>query len=1053
MRYLTFNAIAKRCPNGKWKDDETGQCIPIDEWKAKHHRNSPKEKTEADDTNAQQQDSADESNRVTDYGISEEGYKELEQFYDDVSRNPIERSKDALKKIDEALADDSISLDEVFESIGAKQYEGKSKKTSYSELKRIKDKGTRTEMLKGLKRIVNVCPFVTLSVPYVDVTSMHEEVFGETYTDSGYVRLSEELYTTEKSIESIKEVMKFTEYMNPNGEKDKISWNFLPSNLDEMSDKDMLRYYCKNTLTHELGHAIGGYLDSISNGREDVEKYFEGSHGKSFKQIFDDEYEGSIEQGRIDLEKRFSRMIEHGADISDKVIKKYLDKYESIVRKHWKFDMSSNDRIKLSNALDRLEDELESKYDQYVPVPYPYGIEYSKYDKSNGYSEHGLHYQQEKVIEECYEIYKELYGLTDETFNPFDCYSEYGYYASGGYTETDKPSKKASNSRTQVAERIAEAFADVCCRDEPNTMSRLIVSAVNYNIQKAIQGTDVSFKDYFFGDSMKEQREQMKNNRVIKSDDEVQYWNAISKKKCPEGYHVHIGFSKNCHPIDKPHKPGTKANAWHQAHGLVTAEGGKEEDKPKEKKPEEKKEEYEEDESDKPFTEGIPKAVSVKESKNISRKAIIESNSKLYKDYTSDIKKMRENLSNADWDNPKMSNAKMFKEIMSDYEERYGLDLKLPSSFSKIPKEVFKSQMENMVTIFEEYPLLVTRFNGFQACGRGALMRCTFDNAIQYHLPSFENSSMIDKDISYKINAKDPISKKDTEWFFHFDGSTRGNSVFHEFGHAFDNTLFALTQYVKGDYSESSFDDSTIKDLNESLSNIAERRNMKVVQGVEDRGEYLTMVFKGRMYMSSWNDIKTACENAGLVIDENLYGTGKRGECEIHILNPNKSDKKEATAKKFSDMNHEDFIKMNKVTSWNLKIDVKSDDFSVKRIRECEEMYKELYNLTEIEPSDVYSTYGYYGVSEGNSYARTGSTKRLEGTCAKERMAEAMEDVMHRKEKANSMSQLIVCHTQYEMYQIAMGDFDMTFKDYIKNKVGVEKFKERIVKMRYLCFR
>ena len=43
-------------------------------------------------------------------------------------------------------------------------------------------------------------------------------------------------------------------------------------------------------------------------------------------------------------------------------------------------------------------------------------------------------------------------------------------------------------------------------------------------------------------------------------------------KKCPEGQHYHYG-GMTCHDINKPHKAGTKANEWHQKHGLVTAEG------------------------------------------------------------------------------------------------------------------------------------------------------------------------------------------------------------------------------------------------------------------------------------------------------------------------------------------------------------------------------------------------------------------------------------------------------------------------------------------------
>lgn len=43
MRYVNFNQIAKRCPNGQWKDPETGECISQFEWKRKYRKNAPQE--------------------------------------------------------------------------------------------------------------------------------------------------------------------------------------------------------------------------------------------------------------------------------------------------------------------------------------------------------------------------------------------------------------------------------------------------------------------------------------------------------------------------------------------------------------------------------------------------------------------------------------------------------------------------------------------------------------------------------------------------------------------------------------------------------------------------------------------------------------------------------------------------------------------------------------------------------------------------------------------------------------------------------------------------
>ena len=48
----SWNSIQKRCPKGTWKDEKTGECIPIDEWKSKYggkdKTNESKEKPEKD---------------------------------------------------------------------------------------------------------------------------------------------------------------------------------------------------------------------------------------------------------------------------------------------------------------------------------------------------------------------------------------------------------------------------------------------------------------------------------------------------------------------------------------------------------------------------------------------------------------------------------------------------------------------------------------------------------------------------------------------------------------------------------------------------------------------------------------------------------------------------------------------------------------------------------------------------------------------------------------------------------------------------------------------
>lgn len=1754
MRFITSNQIAKRCPNGKRFDEETQTCIPREEWEAKHKRKPKKTETKEEQGSKNREVAEKVREMRTHYGIPETNRKELKKFYDSgVRRNPFKRSEDAIRYIDKAMDDESISLDKVLSVICDDQFD--SSGDTYSEMFELKGEG-RKALLTSVKTALEITPFVSNSISGMWLEPMGESSYGTFDTANGFISINKKLCT--KGIEIAREdYATKKDVINPKGEKDTIAWSFSPEGFDEMSDEEKDRYNRIYTITHEMGHSIGFYMENIAMARRSYATAGKERHDDlNIKEIFNKNrgwiIESQVKRVRDDL-KRYGKDVD---GVSDDVIDDIVSQYESICQKYYTFDPSRKMRLQADAELSILERKANKLLDGkgFIYMMFPDARSFRDYDKSVDECT-----EQRNIIESCEKIYKELYGLDDDTFNPFDVYSEYGYYAQSDEAKTGKSSSVARGSDSQIEERVAEAFADVCARgDKANTMSVLIVSAINYTISKNLCGGDADFHDYFFGESMNEQRQHMKDNRIIKGTRYI-IFNGIDKAEpCPSGTHRHSGIN-GCHPIDKPHKEGSGAqqahdkwvathggndggdvqnpkpkddpkdngkengkgrelkpcpsgqhrhsgikgchpisskhregsgaelahNKWMQRHGDKEKDESKD-DKPKEKeddpkteidergitelyaggmgkpeysqkiggfvrqtiretdpeyydrmtkdadaiiksikdidwsadgtandvvkpikdafptyatyfpdfdsfkiekddakqimesfatvieefpwalssfngffigdiagavgffsssygyikldagsaqdaskdtsyietdldpvtkkltdwgfhfagstvgscishefghmmdyniramryiadhendgivneqtypfsdtitelaneyygededglrsdlnialdvdfdsynviseesgtiligvdgitsyrydeflkrfkkkhgfkevrlfgnkgdnsrkltglnndmilriqlspkqvkeynknkpkpetqkatwkeitekytpeelakkmrnvypkcdedsvqgdlavdrikeceelykeiygvdqivpsevysrygyygtgtyksgskkilketqatervadamrdvsirgdkansmshlilahmqyetyqvvsgdydtsfkqfvkknigmdkfgekiikmryllfnrlekaepcpagthrhsgingchpiskphkegsgaleahnkwiathggadgkeqgekkKPDDEKvdgkedekgrklkpcpegqhrhsgikgchpisnkhkegsgaelahnkwmnrhgkkkddeddkkpseDEKEEDHTDddngeiKPYTDGIDKPISIQYSKGVTERAIKDSNPKLMKGCRDDVKTLRSNFESIDWE--KGTNSKIFDKIFGEYNKKYGKEIKLGKGLSKMPKDMFKSQMEVFIGTLEEYPMLVTRFNGFTAHSGDWLMYCEFGNTLAFNMKYYEKSDNINRDMEgvYK-NIRDPITRDETTWGFHFKESTYTNCMCHELGHALDNTMFALSYYIQNKIESGLFDDVDQKDvqnkivdvLNASNSDILHygRKKTEITSDIEDRGDYLAIKIKGPMYTTTWANLKQAIKDSGLTMDDAFYGTGKRGQGEIHIKNPIKQ-KGEKKAKKFSELTDDDFAKIEKMTQYSANIGVASAEFSKTRIYECEELYKELYNVDKIVPSDVYSIYGYYGTRDSDRRALRGETTYINRQSADERMAEAMSDVMVRKDKANSMSQLIVCHTEYEMYRIATGDFDLSFRDYVKDKVGFDKFSERIIKMRYIPY-
>lgn len=1060
MRYLSFTSIAKRCPNGKWRDDETGQCIPKEEWQAKYHRDSPKQKTEEDAKNRERQEKINDLRR--NYGVSDKQRRELKSFYDSAHKNPFERTEKGMKMLEKALDDESIPIDKVLKTFGMDQY---SDGDSWTDLDSIKDPATRRTFLEGVKKAMEISPFMSASIPYISLDYMSDDTYGQTQFSGGGISLNSKFYTKQVDVKEVKRDYAPYEVMNPNGKKDTIAWHFTPENYNELSDTELIEFARKSTLTHEMGHALGGYLESLEYMRKDLTDYKDGANQTS-KEFFEKNYEEKIKKAKERIEETLRRYVkgvywvdshntqQYEVEDAENKIKEVLDEYESIIRRYWTWDMSKKQENAMYDEFDELEKKIKELgwKDVYVGLTRPSSMNFRSYNVSD--LPLSYPYAEINVVEECIKVYKELYGLDDESFNPFDCYSEYGYYACLA-SKKDEPSPVAQNVRSSSSERIAEAYCDVCCRENPNTMSVLIVSAVNYNIYKAISGTDVSFRDYFFGDSMKEQREKMKDNRVIKR-----------KKGCPEGMHTHPNRD-DCHPISLRHRVGSMAWKDHVAMGLETPEG---EEKPEEKKPEKKepkkdepKEKKEPDAKIKPYTKGAPKPDGLKYTMGFTRTQLKEKCPEYVQKAEESAKAVRDAYDGIEWDKVDASNV---NDVVDDYLKKCGVDTRALEhswfgkfNFADEPIECAKTTLENFTKVAEEYPYALKSFHGFGTAIGGVESYDPSAQTIEFNHHYFSRGN---DDFCTKTEGKDPETGEITPWGFHYSGTTYNNCVQHEFGHLVDSYVSEMVKqtYVdrpqKPKEPEYKFERFT-KETEDAMTDAIDlyllgSGGVKSVNYDENYGTY-RIYCTGDIYSNYKKDIKQNLKDKGVkgITSVRAYRSYSSNGSVVIYLQTRKikvetpQEEEKGERKKFEGKE-----------GWQNNLGrARDDEFKSKvlidRAKECEEIYKKLYGVTKIIPSEVYSGYGYYGVS---TTLMDGKKKRTMSTQASERMAEAFNDVMVRGDKANSMSQLYVAHLEYEHYQCMTGDFEKTFYDFIMNDVGKDKFKERIIKgfggMRYI---
>ena len=551
-------------------------------------------------------------------------------------------------------------------------------------------------------------------------------------------------------------------------------------------------------------------------------------------------------------------------------------------------------------------------------------------------------------------------------------------------------------------------------------------------------------------------------------------------KELPPGYHNH-GGTANPHPADKPHRPGTQQEKWHLEHGLgnnwyaqhgttreeYVKEHGEPEAKPRKKPVRGKKdEEPKEDITDYSQVEfkGVMQWNCEKEIKH-SFKAEYEKVEKLQ----SRLDKYKE---------MGYENSTVYHKVFDAYMKEQGIEPKIsPRLLNELPKEVCYDLFQSMINSMKECPF------GASAVGNIECFRDPKFNKEIMHFNCDKNGRGFGFGLNMRLldgrpqdtspqksiwvlkdgdTVREDILDADgnpTEWGFHFDDkSTYAQSIIHEYGHSLDYAIGSMLVLSNLKYDPVKVN-TEFSDLVKSLNSENVRTGERAHIGYTNFDRIYGFFSPDEKELAEKHEL-TSLNTRRLYIDSSVYKEYKKEIDEffdkkgMEVIGsvPEKTNyvyyKIRNINKKLSEEQVEKLRKdgVGSLGKYSSMLSSHVAENTINRVRECEELYKKLYDVDVIDPTQVYSGYGFSGIKMMSP--KTDIAKKDEyfrARACKERLAEAYQDVLLRKERSNSMSRLLYAHTQYEILQLTKG-YGGTFEDFINDKVGKEKFAERIVK-------
>ena len=596
----------------------------------------------------------------------------------------------------------------------------------------------------------------------------------------------------------------------------------------------------------------------------------------------------------------------------------------------------------------------------------------------------------------------------------------------------------------------------------------------------------------------------------------------VKAKDCPGGMHAHTGYTE-CHPLDKPHRPGTSADLYHRQMGIANSwyerHGTTQDDYDKEHPKDDGKDRTEDNTSD---DTSSPSDDSNDYSK-VEFKGIMkwdcnkELKSLMPKEYDR-VEKAQRKLDSLRYSNK--TNVQIYRAVMGEYfkgqkaRARAGdgmmfgegvlddTDIEMflsPVNINKMPKDIFLSFMDESLKSIRECPFGAYAFQNMTASDKQdcEIMHYCWSEGkagrpgFHFNMKYFKGRKLRNEP-DRVINAKG----EETTWGFHFAGErTYADCINHEYGHSLDFMISALQEISsKNQMNPDSKREITRNDLKDLLNEYRTDSS-----DWNSRFVYLSEVGHYRINLKDAPDKKFLLDNnlvgsTQLDINEKMWNEHKdeildmlkeRGyEYIIESDIPNRNSKgkidelnrgritvflKDTTEYKVSKLPDSEMEKIKEKGLTGYCASISSYGYSnvyantIRRIDECAELYKKIYNVDRIDPTDVYSGYGWAGprrnaivdVPKGDTpfnrepranreFDRTREYTQLGDACM-EKLAEAYSDVMLRQDDANSMSKLIYAHVQYELHQLMTG-YEGTFEDFVRDKIGMDKFERLITK-------
>lgn len=546
---------------------------------------------------------------------------------------------------------------------------------------------------------------------------------------------------------------------------------------------------------------------------------------------------------------------------------------------------------------------------------------------------------------------------------------------------------------------------------------------------------------------------------------------SIQKKDCPGGMHAHTGYV-TCHPLDKPHRPGTTAdlyhqqmgipNTWYENHHTTPEEYRKEhpkDDTPKEPKQPKDKGPKEESPKDAPkdySKESVPGSVQWNSVKELKAE---------YPELYSNINKAQNTLDKFR-NKEKVQPSYMLRHVMDDLLKGYTVDGKQveckinPAIFNRVERHIAIQFIQDIIDGVKENPL------GVIALRKIEFNPDRYSSTLMAYYPygrKFEVNSArcLKSDFKSSNTMLMNIKGEMTQWDFHFQGIDSTNTIKHEYGHSISAETSRLLQCARN-IPERSLMDFWNEPVSEGdYGNKITRRTEfmeKYTAKAREKDPSAPGVYLSIYIFDDKEDPKGGWINANNLppeaIDE-LKGYYAKFDCELELKSEEevtdlgiKTKRQRIYVRKKSDklpeLILESFKKdpVNTLDKMGYDATYADQTVAVERVKDCMEMYKKLYNVDKIDPTDVWSGYGFSATS---AYNRNINEDKLIGLSCEERFAEAYQDVCTRKENANSMSKLMFAHNQYSLHKVLRG-YEGTFEDFIRDKIGMEYFERLITK-------